>query len=80
MVKGDAILQEKLKEAVDNNEVSEIAKCAGFVISTEEIFKAKAEVSGRELEVVTGGGDWLEEPIKPMHKISADAWWMCLVF
>ena len=80
-VKADASLQEKLKGAVDNNEVAAIAKSAGFEISTEQIFKAKAEIADRELEAVTGGrGDPLEDKLKPMQKISIDAWWMCLVW
>ena len=38
----------------------EIAKAAGFVISTEELNKAQAEVSDAELEGAAGGifGCW----------------------
>ena len=54
-VKTDAGLQEKLKAAKDADAVVAIAKAAGFVISTEELNKAQAEVSDEELEGAAGG-------------------------
>ena len=54
-IKADAGLQEKLKAAADPDVVVEIAKSAGFVISSEELQKAQAEVSEEELEGVAGG-------------------------
>jgi predicted ribosomally synthesized peptide with nif11-like leader len=54
-VKGDAGLQEKLKAAKDADAVVEIAKAAGFVISAEELKKAKSEISDQEMEGVAGG-------------------------
>ena len=57
-VKADAGLQEKLKAAkdADADAVVAIAKSAGFVISAEELKRAKAsEVSEEELERVAGG-------------------------
>ena len=55
-VRADAGLQEKLKAANDADSVVEIAKAAGFQISAEELKKAQAEVSEKELEGVAGGG------------------------
>ena len=54
-VKADAGLQEKLKAATEPDAVVAIAKAAGFVISTEELKRAQAEVSEEELEGVAGG-------------------------
>ena len=54
-VKADAGLQEKLNAAADVDAVVAIAKTAGFVISSEELQKAQAEVSEEELEGVAGG-------------------------
>ena len=54
-VKADAGLQEKLKAAGDADAVVAIAKAAGFVISTEELKRAQAEISEEELEGVAGG-------------------------
>jgi predicted ribosomally synthesized peptide with nif11-like leader len=54
-VKADAGLQEKLKAVTDADAVVAIAKAAGFVISTEELQKAQAEVPEDELEDVAGG-------------------------
>ncbi|QCH16359.1 Nif11-like leader peptide family natural product precursor [Synechococcus sp. CB0101] len=53
--KADAGLQEKLKAAADADAVVAIAKAAGFVISSEELQKAQAEVSEDELQGVAGG-------------------------
>lgn len=54
-VKADAGLQEQLKGAEDSDVVVAIAKAAGFVVSIEELQKARAEVSEEELEGVAGG-------------------------
>ena len=44
-VKADAGFQEQMKEAGDADAVLEIAKAAGFVISSDELKKVQAEVS-----------------------------------
>ena len=54
-VKSDAVLQEKLSAAADLDAVVEIAKDVGFMISAEELQRAKEEVSDEELEGVAGG-------------------------
>ena len=54
-VKGDTSLQEKLKAAADANAVAAIAKEAGFIISADDLTKAKSELSEKELEGVAGG-------------------------
>ena len=54
-VKADAGLQEQLKAATDPDAVVAIAKAAGFLISSEELKRAQAEVSEDELEGVSGG-------------------------
>jgi len=54
-VEADAGLQEQLKAAGDADAVVAIAKAAGFVISAEELKRAKAEISEEELESVAGG-------------------------
>ena len=54
-VKADAGLQEQLKAAGDADAVVAIAKAAGFLISSEELKRAQAEVSEEELETVSGG-------------------------
>ena len=53
--KSDTVLQEKLSVAADLDAVVEIAKDAGFMISAEELQRAKEEVSDEELEGVAGG-------------------------
>jgi hypothetical protein len=58
-VKTDAGLQEKLKAAADADAVVAIAKEAGFMISADELQRARVageELSDEELEVVAGGG------------------------
>jgi len=55
-VEADAGLQDQLKAAGDADAVVAIAKAAGFVISAEELKRAKAEISEEELESVAGGG------------------------
>ena len=55
-VKGDTSLQEKLKAAADANDVTAIAKEAGFSISADDLTKAQSEISEEELEGVAGGG------------------------
>jgi predicted ribosomally synthesized peptide with nif11-like leader len=55
-VKADAGLQEQLKAAGDADAVVAIAKAAGFVISSEELKRAQAEISEDELEGMAGGG------------------------
>ena len=54
-VKADAALQEKLKAATDADTVVAIAMAAGFVISADDIKKAQAEISEKELEGAAGG-------------------------
>ena len=54
-VNANNVLQEQLKTAADADAVVAIAKEAGFVISTEDLKQAKAEVSDDELESVGAG-------------------------
>ena len=54
-VKAEAGLQEQLKAASDMDAVVAIANEAGFMISAEELKKARAEVSDKELEGLAGG-------------------------
>ena len=60
-VKADTSLQEKLKEAADSDAVVPIAKEAGFMISADDLAKAKSELSDEELEGVAGG-QWSVPP------------------
>ena len=58
-VKSDTSLQEKLNGAADADAVVEIAKAAGFAITSEDIQSmqsATVELSDEELEGAAGGG------------------------
>ena len=55
-VKDSIELQEKLKAAINEEDVVAIAKSVGFLISTNELKSIKAEISENELENVAGGG------------------------
>ena len=68
-VKADTSLQEKLKEAADSDAVVPIAKEAGFMISADDLAKAKSELSDEELEGVAGG-QW-----SVPHGASWCGWW-----
>ena len=57
-VKGDTRLQNKLTAATNADAVVEIAKASGFVISADDLKKARSEVSDAELEVAAGGTMW----------------------
>ena len=57
-VKGDTTLQEKLKAAAFPEAAMEIAKAAGFAITTEDIQSMQSEpveLSEEELEGAAGG-------------------------
>jgi predicted ribosomally synthesized peptide with nif11-like leader len=54
-VKADEGLQGQLKAAGDTDAVVAIAKTAGFLISAEELQRARSEISEEELESVAGG-------------------------
>ena len=54
-VKADEGLKERLKAAVDSDSVVAIAKETGFLISADELQRARAEISEDELEGVSGG-------------------------
>ena len=57
-VKGDTVLQQKLKGAADADAFAAIAKEAGFAITAEDVQSmqpAKTELSDEDLERVTGG-------------------------
>ena len=54
-VQGDSSLQDKLKAAGNDGSVVEIAKAAGFSITTDDLDTAKAELSEEELEAASGG-------------------------
>ena len=53
--KSNHSLQEKLKAASDLDAIAEIAKAAGFVVSTDALKKAQSKLSDQELESVAGG-------------------------
>ena len=58
-VKGDTSLQEKLKAAASPEAAIEIAKDAGFAITTEDIQSMQSEpveLSDEELDGAAGGG------------------------
>ena len=57
-VQGDTSLQEKLKEAKCEGCVVDIAKEAGFMISSEDLKNAQSELSEEELEGVAGGDSY----------------------
>lgn len=52
--KTDPVLKEKLHDAAGAQVVVAIAKAAGFMIFSEELRKAQAELSDEELEGVVG--------------------------
>ena len=54
-VKADTTLQEQLNAATNADDVVEIAKAFGFVISADDATKAQSEVSDAELEAMAGG-------------------------
>jgi predicted ribosomally synthesized peptide with nif11-like leader len=55
-VKADSSLQEQLKAAGDADAVVAIAKAAGFPISADDLKKAQAKLTDKELEGVAGAG------------------------
>ena len=54
-IQADTGLQQKLQGVTEPDAVVAIAKEAGFMISTEELQRARAEISDEELEGVAGG-------------------------
>ena len=54
-VKADPSLQEKLKTAGDIDAVVSVARETGFVISADDLKKARTLLAEEELEGVTGG-------------------------
>ena len=76
-VKADTSLQEKLKAAASPEAAMEIAKAAGFAITTEDIQSMQSstiELSDEELEGAAGGGGqtqlvgggvcwWVRDPV-----------------
>ena len=57
-VKGDTKLQEKLKTVSDADAVVEIAKEAGFTVTSDYLNQAQQKLSEEELEGVAGAGGW----------------------
>ena len=59
-VKGDTSLQEKLKAAASPEAAIEIAKEAGFAITSEDIqsMQSAMDLSDNELEDVAGAGSY----------------------
>lgn len=55
-VKGNSVLQGRLKAAVDMDSVLAIAIEAGFQISAAELNNAPFEISDSEFEKLSGGG------------------------
>ena len=66
-VKADAGLQGQLKAAGDTDVVIAIAKAAGFVISSDELQRAQAEISEEELEEGVTGGTCSPVPTMPYN-------------
>ena len=54
-IQADTELQQQLQGATDQDAIVAIAKQAGFSISAEELKKTMSELSGKQLEGVTGG-------------------------
>ena len=70
-VKGDTTLQEKLKAAGSNEAAIEIAKDAGFAITSEDIQSmqsATVELSDEELETAAGGGTHCRRTLRPLSR------------
>lgn len=55
-VKGNSVLQERLKAAADMDAVLAIAIEAGFQISADELNNAPYEISDLDFEKLAGGG------------------------
>ena len=54
-IQADTGLQQKLQGVTEPDAVVAIAKEAGFMISTEELERAQAEISDEDLGGVSGG-------------------------
>ena len=55
-LQADEELQKKLIDAADAQDIIQLAKEAGFLISPEDINSANRELEDSDLEGVTGGG------------------------
>jgi predicted ribosomally synthesized peptide with nif11-like leader len=78
-VKGDTNLQEQLKSAGSNEAAIEIAKDAGFSITSEDIQtmqSAPGEVSDEELEEAAGGDRGCYRSV-PSWRVSRGAPFRC---
>ena len=77
-VKADTSLQEKLKAAASPEAAMEIAKAAGFAITTEDIQSMQSEpveLSDEELEGAAGGTMTALEGI--VLRTYRDGWLVC---
>ncbi len=54
-IQADTALQQKLQGVNDPDAIAEIAKEAGFSISSDELKEAQAELSDEQLQNVAGG-------------------------
>ena len=55
-VQADDSLQEQLKAALDGDAVIDIAKAAGFLITTDDLNTHRQNLSEKELEGLAGAG------------------------
>ena len=58
-IQADTGLQQKLQGVTEPDAVAAIAKEAGFMITTEELQRAQAEISEAGLVWILGLGDWV---------------------
>ena len=65
-VKADTSLQEKLKAAASDEAAIEIAKAAGFAITSEDMQSESVELSDQELEGAAGGTGRVVKPTSIM--------------
>ena len=56
-IQADTGLRQKLQGVTEPDAVAAIAKEAGFMITTEELQRAQAEISEEDLGGVAGAGD-----------------------
>ena len=58
-IQADTGLRQKLQGVTEPDAVAAIAKEAGFMITTEELQRAQAEISEAGLDWILGLGDWV---------------------
>ena len=70
-VQRDISLQEKLNAATDAEDLLEIAKEAGFAISTDDLRNVQSESSDDELESAAGGTQRVAFPMMRVPSFTA---------